>query len=202
MAESSTPDTHSASIASTAAGHHEAADHAEVRYERSDVGARGVTTFVLALAALLIICSVFLYGMFRFYESGQAATYKRSALPLAGGERSLPPSTPGLEGVNPAEDVRRAWPEAASTEGTQTWLGYNVRIVPSTELPADGASAEERDKLATQAMAAKLQKVEATINELAGKLRTRQGAKDLPPDGIRSSPGQSNAGRSAGEKSP
>jgi hypothetical protein len=202
MAESSIPDPHAPSAVMAATASHDPHSNSEVRYERSDIAVNGVLIFVGALIVLLIVSGIFLTWLFYSYENRQATAFERVSLPLAGGERNQLPSTPRLEGIDPNEDVGRYWPAVVSAESPPPWFGYNVRVVSPDAGHDAGDDAEERDRRAVGAMARKLQKIDAKIGELAGKLPVRQGAAALPPDTFRSSAGESNGGRPIGEKSP
>jgi hypothetical protein len=203
MTNPDAPDPRAAITAPAAT--HEAGpdDNPEVRYERSDIASRGVVTFVAVLAVCLVVFGFLLRGLFRLYQDRDNTADKRDYLPLAITERDNLSTTPRLEGMDPNQDVGRAWP-TKSTPGSspRVWFGYNVRVVPSGGSPAAGTDAEKLDLLAADAMAQKIQKVDTTLAELAGKLPVRAGSKGLPADVIRRSVGEGDAGRSAGEKSP
>jgi hypothetical protein len=180
--------------------HHGSYTNPEVRYERSDIGARGVVIFVVVLALGIIISGGLISCLYYAYEQRDAQINARESLPLERGEQGRLPSAPRLEGIDPNEDPGRAWPAPVDTESPAPWFGYNVRVVPA-EGPIDpNTDAEQRDRLAAQAMARKLQKVDAKLSELAGKLPARK--VGIPPDEFRKAAGDGNAGRSAGEKSP
>jgi hypothetical protein len=199
MADSGAPDLHSPP---SATGDHASDSNPEVRYERSDIEARGVVTFVAVLGVMLVVLSVLLGGLFHLYEAREVKANEKDFLPLATSERDRLPSSPRLEGIDPSGDAGRAWPATAQPEGPLPWFGYNVRVVPPDSPRETGTDSEERDRLAALAMARKLQQVDAKIADLAGKLPARAGAAGLPPDVFRRSAGDGNAGRSAGEKSP
>jgi hypothetical protein len=170
----------------------------EVRFERSDVEARGVVTFVTSLALVLVVAGALLVLLYQHYEHRARRANLANKLPLVATERL--PTSPRLEGINPNEDVDRAWPRAAQPATPPPWFGYNVRVVPPEVTANASADAEERDRLAAVAMQKKLQKVDRTLEELAGKLPARAGV--LPADTVRRSAGEGNSGRSAGEKQP
>jgi hypothetical protein len=185
----------------SSSGHdHAAGSNPEVQFERSDVTARGVITFVVALGLVVIVSGAFLTGLFRHYEERAAKANAAKYLPLAVTGRERLPVQPRLEGIDPNEDVDRAWPRAAQPAAPPPWFGYNVRVVPAEGRRSPGADAEERDRIAALAMAKTLQNVNATLIDLAGTLPSRPGA--TPPDGRRRSGGAANSGRSAGEKTP
>jgi hypothetical protein len=169
----------------------------EVRFERSDVESRGVVTFVTALTVVLIVAGLLLAALYRHYERRAARANAANRLPLTPVERL--PTSPRLEGINPNEDVDRSWPRPAAPEVPPPWFGYNVRVVPP-EGADTSADAEERDRLAAVAMQKKMDKVNKTLEELAGKLPSRAGV--LPPDALRRSAGEGNSGHSAAEKQP
>ena len=178
-------------------GDHGAYTNPEVRYERSDVEPRGVVTFVAGLSAVIVLSGTLLVWLFRAYERQAVAVNSRDVLPLARTETDRLPTEPRLEGIDPAEDVGRAWPDATQPEGPRPWFGYNVRVVP-TEGPNDvGTDAEERGRLAALAMQKKLRGIDRELAKLAGKLPVRAGARGVPADLIRRSAGEGNSGRSA-----
>lgn len=174
----------------------------EVRYERSDVEARGVVVFVAALAVLIVASGAFLVWLFSHFEHRAETVNARESLPLARGERDRLPSSPRLEGIDPTDDVGRAWPDATRPEGPSPWFGYNVRVVPPDGSRAAGTDAEERERLAALAMAKKLKRVDQELNKLAGNLPVRPKSPGMPPDLVRRSAGEGNSGRSAGGNSP
>jgi hypothetical protein len=200
MADSGGPDPHGPMSTPAATGHHDADSNPEVSYERSDVEARGVVWFVSVLALMLVVLSFFLYGLYQVYESREADANKLQALPLSTTDRDRLPAMPRLEGIDPTRDAGRAWPATVQAEGPLPWFGYNARVVPLDGPRDPGSDAEERDRLAALAMARTLEKVDAKLSELAGKLPARHAS--LPPDAFRRSAGDGNAGRSAVEKSP
>jgi hypothetical protein len=179
-------------------GHHADGSNPEVRFEPTDVGTRGVVIFVVALAVVIVVSAGLLTGLFRLYEQRAVKANAANTLPLV--ERERLPVRPRLEGINPNEDVDRAWPRANQPESPPPWFGYNVRVVPPDGSANPSVDAGERDRLATAAMAQSLKKVDAAMQELAGKLPARN--VDLPPDRLRRSAGEGDAGRSAGERQP
>jgi hypothetical protein len=174
----------------------------EVRYERSDVEPRGVVTFVVGLSVVIVLSGVMLVWLFRHYERRAASADARAALPLTKGERDRLPSSPRLEGIDPTEDVGRAWPGATRTEGPLPWFGYNVRVVPADGPREAGTDAEERDRRAALAMQKKLQRVNEELAKMAGTLAVRPGSSAVPADLLRRSAGEANSGRAAGGKEP
>jgi hypothetical protein len=183
-------------------GDHATYTNPEVRYERSDVEARGVVTFVVGLSVVILLSGTLLVWLFRAYERQAVATNSRDVLPLARTESDRLPTAPRLEGIDPTEDVGRAWPDATLPEGPRPWFGYNVRVVP-IEGPGDARTdAEERGRLAALAMQKKLQGIDKELARLAGKLPVRADSRAVPADLIRASAGEGNSGRSAGGRAP
>jgi hypothetical protein len=174
----------------------------EVRYERSDIEIGGVVTFVVVLAVVILLSGALLAGLFGLYQGEAVRANDLDSLPLAKTDRNQLPVAPRLEGIEPNEHVERAWPGAFQAGGPTPWFGYNVRVVPAQSGGSDVNESEERDRLAALAMGQKLQRVNATLAELAGKLPSQPRATSLPPDVFRRSAGDSNAGRSAEGKAP
>jgi hypothetical protein len=186
---------------SHAAGEHPPYSNPAVRYERSDVEAGGVLTFVVVLALVILASGAFLAWLFNvYYQAGAASASGKDALPLANSNKNRLPVAPRLEGIDPSQDAGRAWPGGTQGERPLPWFGYNIRVVPPDGLHDAKADEEERERIAAFAMARKLEKINATMSTLAGKLPARPAA-GLPPDVFRRSAGDGNSGRSAAENS-
>jgi hypothetical protein len=185
-----------------AGGGHAPYSNPEVSYERSDIEARGVLTFVAVLAAVILLSGALLAWLFNAYQSGAERAFDKDALPLANTNKDRLPVAPRLEGIDPSQDAGRAWPGATQGERPLPWFGYNVRVVPPDGSHDASADEEERERIAAFAMARKLEKIDSTMATLAGKLPARPAPAGLPPDVFRRSAGDGNSGRSAGEKAP
>jgi hypothetical protein len=193
---------HSPGAVSDSHGHDDPHANPEVRYERSDVEAGGIVTFVVVLAAVILLSGVLLAVLFRSYQDRAVEAFGKDALPLARSDSDRLPVAPRLEGIDPADDAGRAWPGTSQAEGALPWFGYNVRVVPANGAGSDAMDGEERDRVAALSMARKLRKIDATISALADKLPARPLPAGPLPDVFRRSAGESNSGRSAGEGSP
>jgi hypothetical protein len=187
---------------SHAAGDHAPHSNPEVSYERSDIESRGVITFVAVLAVVILASGAFLARLFTFYQAGAVNASGKDALPLANPNKDRLPVAPRLEGIDPSQDAGRAWPGGTQGERPLPWFGYNIRVVPPEGSHNDRADEEERERIAAFAMASKLEKIDATMSTLAGKLPARPAPAGIPPDVFRRSAGDSNSGRSAVENSP
>jgi hypothetical protein len=159
-----------------------------------------VLTFVGGLAALLLLSGLALRGLYSLYEHREDKAYQSETLPLADLDRNPAPRAPQLEGIDPNQDVGRAWPSAAPAGGPMPWFGFNVRVVPPPGPNTTDEDAEERARQVALAMGRKLQGIDRKLADMAGKLPVRPGAKGLPTDVIRRSAGEGDAGRSAAEK--
>jgi hypothetical protein len=195
MTENSGHDSHLAASPGDSASE----GNSGVRYERSDVEARGVVTFVVVLAGMMLVFGVLLAGLFRILDQRQSRANEKDFLPLAASVGDRLPSPPRLEGIDPTEDVGRAWPNTIPAEDSLPWFGYNVRVVPLDNPREAAMDAEERNRIAADAMSKKLQKVNQVIAELAGKLPMRKDAGKVPADDVRRSTG---IGRPVTEKAP
>jgi hypothetical protein len=185
-----------------AGGDHAPYSNPEVSYERSDIEARGVVTFVVVLAVVILASGALLAWLFNVYQAGAAQAFHKDALPLANMNRDRLPVAPRLEGIDPSQDAGRAWPGGTTGERPLPWFGYNIRVVPPDGSHDARADEEERERIAAFAMARKLEKIDATMSTLAGKLPARPAPAGLPPDVFRRSAGDGNSGRSAGESPP
>lgn len=171
----------------------------DVRFEQTDVEGRGVVVFVVSLTVMLVVLGGLLVGMYNLLEYRES-NRKKTNIPLAETERNRLPEGPRLEGINPREDTGRAWADSQRPGVPHPWFGYNVLIVPQEGHTADtDADAEQRDRLAVEAVTKRLKKVDETLSQLAGKLPVRPKADALPSDDFRRSSGKGNAGRGAGE---
>jgi hypothetical protein len=145
--------------------HHQT--HARLSHEPTDVSAKGILLFIVALGALIVLITGGLWLMYNRLAAEQARL-KRSRFPLAVADRGRPledrlPPQPRLEGLDPGSLIH---------SGVAGW-------------PSLAPAQRERDELAlskygwvdTSAGVAQIP-IERAIELLAGKLPVRKETKE------------------------
>lgn len=72
------------------------ARHPETMYDRSDLGARGIVYFMIALAVTVFVIHVISWGMVRYFAASRVAPAPRNAAVIAPFSQASPKGNPAL----------------------------------------------------------------------------------------------------------